>query len=122
MRKDNMSYSIGRSYNTDLSRSDVTILLSNIAHTFHDDLPVKSVFKTAEIVDEDDNHFSVEIRPSVVDAGYDAGDLLWGNVTVRGTSVVLVGAERTEDGREYARVKVFKGSDSRCVDIERYEQ
>ena len=112
-----MTHNIGRDYDTDLSRTDVQTLLGNVAKAVNRGVPTHTVFEVPDIVDEDDNHFAVPVRPTVTEAGFEAGELVR-DVNIRGKSVVLVGVEVHDDGTETARVKVREGTDSRCTDID----
>ena len=116
-----MGHTLTRNYDTDFSRSDVKTMLDYIAHTFNGDIPTQSAFETPDIIDEDDNHFAVPVRPTVTDAGIDVGELLYCDVNIRGKSVVMTGTVDKEDGTQVAHVKVSEGDSTRCTDIENFE-
>lgn len=106
-------YTLTRNYDTDLSRSDVRTLLANLAHELADvkgiDLPTKTVFEEPDIISEDENRFSVPVRPTVTDAGVEPEDIVPSECIRDGVYVRLHGMVHTgedSDERDTARVTV----------------
>lgn len=107
-----MSYTLSRNYTTDFSRTTVKAILDNMAKDLAAakdiTIPTKNVFNLPDVSDENENRFTIELLPTVSEAGIDPEDVIPGEVARNGRHYVrLHGMTDTE-----AHVTVRKAADN----------